>query len=225
MTSLPAATGNAGISSFAAKVWSFNGHRKSRLIGIGVITLLIIGIFTWGFWPSRSNSDVKVLFSHFQNVPGGQVAVFQVANIGKRSVTMYGLHGGGAALPVYLVLWRNGTNWDWDSSPGIDPRLTQPIILPPGAKMTMPTFLPGLDRWMVGVHYSTALYTRVLPDWVRGHESLENFIERRMSIAWSDPITLSSPPSNIAAPMGKLTNLITAGPTGKLTNQSIMRDN
>jgi hypothetical protein len=200
----------------------FQGKRNCRLIAIGAILLQLVGFIAWALWSTRGSAEVKVLFSHFQNVPGGQVAVFQVSNIGKRSVTMYGPHAAGGEWPLYWVLWRNGTNWDWDSSPSSDPVEMQPIVLPPGAKIPMFTFLPALDRWMVGVQYSTAPYARILSSWVWRHESLERYFKRRMRIAWSDPITRSSKPSNVVAPLGAVTNQISVAPA--LTNQIIVHN-
>ena len=181
------------------------GKRIRQMIGVIVFLFLVISFIYWGFWPPRGNDDVKVAFSHFENVPGGQVAVFEVSNTGKTPVTMYGRGN----WPFWLVAWYNGTNWGLDSSPGFDFSQSKPIVLPPGGKLPMPTFLPELERWEVGVQYSTAACARFLPSQMWRFEKLEEFFRARRKATWSDPITLSSKPSNIVAPLGAMTNLIT----------------
>jgi hypothetical protein len=179
--------------------------RIRQMIAVMAVLFLIISFIYWGFWPARGNADVKVVFSHFENVPGGQIAVFEVSNRGKMPVTMYGY----GHWPFSLIAWYNGTNWDLDSSPSFDFSQSKPIVVPPGAKLPMPTFLPELDRWVVGVQYSTAACARLTPSQMWRFRKLEDFFRTRMKAAWSDPITLSSKPSNIVAPLGTRTNLIT----------------
>ena len=120
-------------------------------------------------------------------------------------MTMY---GPSPTWPVSLVAWYEGTNWVSDYNGGVEFKETDPIVLAPGAKVVMPTFLPHRERWEVGVQYSTAPYARVLPSWLRRFVAVEDFVKTRMRVAWSDPITLSTKPSNIVAPLGAVTNQI-----------------
>ena len=177
-------------------------HRR-RLIIITATVAFAVALFSWAFWPRSGSANVNVEFSHFENVPGGQVAVFQVSNTGRIPVTMYGAR---SVWPMWVIASLNGTNRVSESSPEIEFRLASPIVLQPGANVPMPTLLPPYDRWVVGVQYSTAPYARVLPDWARGVENVETFVKRRMSIAWSKPISRSSEASRIVAPLGLATN-------------------
>jgi hypothetical protein len=180
--------------------------RHRRFIAISLFFSLAIGIVVWKFWPASGSAELRVVFSHFENVPGGKVAVFQVSNTGKRSVTMFGPK---AYWPFYLAGFYDGTNWNYDYSPQIPFRETAPIVLPPGAKATMPTIVPeGLERWIVGVQYSTGSYAPFLPSPVRGIGTVEDFVKKRMRVAWSKPITPFSEPSNIVPPLGADTNRI-----------------
>ncbi len=180
-------------------------RRTFSLIAIVAFLITVVCLTLWLFWPARGDPSIRVVFSHFENVPGGTVAVFQVSNIGRRSVTMYGPRG---VWPEWLIGSYNGTNWDLDSSPGFDFSQTKPIALRPGTNITMPTLLPHRNSWIVGVQYSTVPYVQFLPSSVWRVPAAETFFRTRMRIAWSDAINRSSKPSNVVAPLGVMTNQI-----------------
>jgi hypothetical protein len=179
--------------------------RSRRLRVVWIALSLIICLGSWAFWPIRRSAQVDVRFSHFDPVPGGQVAVFQVSNTGPSSVTLFGAQG---RWPDWLILRLQGTKLDWSYSPGGDFGLSKPIVLSPGAKVAMPTFLPGLETWMVGVGYSTAPYSRFVPSRLRKVGRVESFLKARMRVALSEPISLSTEPTNIVPPLGLATNQI-----------------
>jgi len=193
----------------------YNDRRLRRFTVVCLLFSICIGLVFWKFWPAGGNAELKVVFSHFENVPGGKVAVFQVSNTGKRSVTMF---GPGAYWPQWSIAWYDGTNWNYDYSPSMDFRDTAPMVLPPGAKATMPTIVPeSLERWIVGAQYSTAPYAPLLLRPVRGIGTVEDVVKKRMRVAWSKPITPYSEPSNIVPPLGADTNRInlnTGAPQG-----------
>jgi hypothetical protein len=178
-------------------------RRAARLAAIGIILSLIIALSSFILWPVRNSARVEVNFSHFENVPGGRVAVFQVSNTGRRPVTVYGPRG---TWPDWLILRYDGTNWDSSYTPSGDFGFSKPIVLPPSAKIAMPTFLPGLESWVVGVAYSTAPYARLVPAWLRRTAIVEKLLKTRMKAAWSEPITLAAKPTNIVPPLGSATN-------------------
>jgi hypothetical protein len=182
------------------------GKRLRRFIVISLFLSLGIGFVVWRFRSVNGSAELKVVFSHFENVSGGKVAVFQVSNTGKRPVTMF---GPGAYWPLWSIAWYNGTNWNYDYSPSMPFSETAPIVLAPGAKAAMPTILPqGLERWIVGAQYSTAPYAPFLPRQVRSVGAVEAAVKKRMRVAWSKPITPFSEPSNIVPPLGADTNRI-----------------
>ena len=92
---------------------TFHGKRLHRLIAICLFFSLAAGLALWKFWPVGGNAQLKVLFSHFENVPGGKVAVFQVSNTGKKSVTVY---GPGGLWPMHLIGFYDGTNCNYEYS-------------------------------------------------------------------------------------------------------------
>jgi hypothetical protein len=170
---------------------------------LGLVLFSVSALIFWALSAARGKPEINVVFSHFENVPGGEVAVFQVSNIGSRAVTMYG-----GPWPEWLILVYDGTNWDSSYSPGYDFGLSKPIVLNPGGKIAMPTFLPEFEDWVVGVGYSTAPYAHFLPKWARRLDIVENHIKGHMKAAWSEPITRSSKPTNIVPPLGPMTNQI-----------------
>lgn len=186
-----------------------NTKRKTTFSVFVLATLIAIGFVCSAFWPNSDVGSVKVVFSHFENVPGGRVAMFKVSNSGRRAVTLFGYN---KMWPDYLVGWYDGKNWDLHYSPGVEFRLTGPLVLAPGGETAMPTFLPPLAHWVVGVQYTTANYARMLPAWVRRFGVVESFVKERMRMSWSNPsnpLTRDTEPSNIVAPLGAKTNLIT----------------
>jgi hypothetical protein len=180
-----------------------NSAQLKRRVALGAVLLVAVGFISSGLWSSHNKAEVEVIFSHFEDVPGGKVAVFQVSNIGKRAVTMYG-----GPWPEWLILRYDGTNWDSSYSPGFDFGAAKPIGLRPGARVAMPTFLPDFEPWVVGVGFTTASYAPLLPAWARRIRMVESFVKSRMKAAWSEPITRSSKPTNLVPPLGPMTNQI-----------------
>src|SRR2546421_2625166 len=143
-------------------------RRNGRAIIVGIGFLLIIGL-VWRLLLTHSILKVEVVFSHFENENGHDLAVVQVSNNGTQPVTCYGY---GWQHPFYWIAtakgtnWANETNWSFDYTPGADRSKTRSIILPAGAKMPVRTLVPIPDRWMVGVEYSSSNFATKLPHWV-----------------------------------------------------------
>jgi hypothetical protein len=72
----------------------------------------------------------------------------------------------------------------------------------------MPTLMPPVTNWVVGVQYWTSPIARIIPRWCWGSDRLEQALRRRMRIAWSENVSRASPPSNLVSPLGPSTNLI-----------------
>jgi len=185
---------------------SYPAARLKRRITVGVALALLL-IVVLSIWNARRQGSVRVEFSYFEDVVGGKVAVFRLRNVGIRRVTVYCWPG--TNWPEWLVGSYDGSNWDFSQTPGSDFSEKVPVALQPGEAMTAPTFLPSLEKWVVGVWYSTAPYVRLLPRWLRRYRRVESFVRTRIPVAWSNPITRSSQPTDIAAPLGAATNQIT----------------
>jgi hypothetical protein len=186
-----------------------NGKQVRRLIAMGVVSV-VIGVVSWGIRSGHGKGQVSVVFSHFENVPGGRVAVFQVSNNGDTTVIMQGL---GQVLPLFAVAWYSGneTGWKLDSLPG-DYSGPKPIILAPGRKLSVPTVVPDRETWAVGLACAKSRFARILPDLVWRRPSLANLFTGPTSVVWSGPVSSSTKESHIAAPLGAMTNLIVMRP-------------
>jgi len=177
--------------------------------GIGV---LLIVVFVWRLLATGENPKVEVLFSHFETINGFDFAVFQVSNTGKRPVTCYGY---GWKQPFYWIATPKGaTNWSFDYTTGFDHSKTRPITLPPGVKMPAYTVIPIPESWIVGIEYSSSAFAAKLPRWVWRLGSQEYQFRKHLSIAWSEPITRSSKPTNLVAPLPSATNVVAPIATG-----------
>ena len=187
-------------------------HRKRFIIST-TLCVLLCGLTAWVFWPSGRLASLRIAFSHFENVSGGRVAVFLISNVGDRAVTMYGYT---KMWPNWIVAGLNGTNWDVTPSPGFDFGQCIPLTLRPGASASMPTFIPDSESWAVGVQYYTGPFARLIPRSLQRFGAAEKLLKKQMGVVWSQPITRASAASNVAPPLGLLTNQITvAKPTAR----------
>ena len=177
-------------------------HRNSRrrrivqTLTVVIAFVLTIGV-VWRVLP-RDGPKVAVVFSHFENIGGYDFAVVQVSNTGNQPVTFYGY---GWPNPFYWIATEKGTNWSWDYTPGFDYSKVRPIKLLPGAKMPVRTGVPIPERWMVGFEYSSSGIADKLPRFVWRHLSQSDLLRSQLSIAWSDPLTRFSKPTNVSPPL------------------------
>ncbi len=186
----------------------FKNSRFKKFCLAFAISGIVLAFFTFELWPIlRSGPNIKVEFSHFQNVRGGKVAIFQISNRGLKTVALYSAN---SMSPAYQLATYTGTNWDLTYSPSFTVTEFR-FVLGPGAKIPVITFLPPVTNdWVVGVAYSESFFSTLTPNWLWPIESQEKHYGNQMGTSWSEPINRYSKPFNIVNPVTIDTNKITA---------------
>lgn len=162
------------------------------IVGIGLVCGLMLAT------RQTRNARLVISFSHFETHDDTVHAVVKIENVGTHAASF---HGYSLETPFYYIVTLSGTNWLWDYSPGFDWDQARPVRLPPGASTAARTGLPIPETWMVGIPYrdSTTEDRLTRRAWLL-IERL-NPLKERESIAWSEPLTRSSKPSNIVRPL------------------------
>jgi hypothetical protein len=171
-----------------------------RRIRIAIVIVALVLAACTGFLIRHSTGAAKlsVTFSHFETHRGHDNAVIQITNYGDRSASMYGY---GTDAPFYHIVTNTGTNWSWDYTPGFDWDQERPIVLTPGASMSVRSGVPIPDEWMVGVSYRDTSFADRLPRILWRWLSRVPICRNAYDVAWSGPLTRDSTPRNTVPPL------------------------